>query len=165
MKRSSFTLALLSAGLLLLAQGTERTALAAQRVSLVVVLGPTTDIADLSMADLRRSFAGGAVNDKSGERLIPFNHSPRSADRVGFDRTLLGMEPDEVSRFWIDRKIRGLSGPPRSLESAALLLRLVPRLPGAISYARAAQVAKNVRIVRINGKLPGDPGYPLVYTE
>jgi hypothetical protein len=42
-----------------------------------------------------------------------FNHAAHSTDRIGFDQTVLRMGPDEVNRFWIDRKIRGLPGPPR----------------------------------------------------
>jgi hypothetical protein len=44
-------------------------------------------------------------------------------------------------------------------------LRLVARLPGGITYARAVQVTGDVRAVRVNGKLPGEPGYPLTFEE
>ena len=40
---------------------------------------------------------------------------PRTVDRVGFDQVVLKMDPDAVGRFWIDRKIRGGSGPPRTV--------------------------------------------------
>jgi len=75
------------------------------------------------------------------------------------------MAPDEVSQFWIERKIRGLSGPPRSVDSLSLLLRLIARLPGGISYARPAQLTGDVRAIRVNGKLPSDPAYPLGFSE
>jgi len=146
----------------------------APRVPTAPTTIPATPEAPVVFASARRAvpvscksriFTISRVNDDSGRRLIPYNHLPRSPDRMGFDRIVLGFTADEVSQFWIDRKIRGQPGPPRSVDSLALLLKLVPRLPGAISYARASQFAKGIRVVRVNGKLPSDPGYPLVYDE
>jgi hypothetical protein len=73
------------------------------------------------------------------------------------------MDADAVGRFWIDRKIRGGSGPPRTVESLATLRRVVEKLPGAIGYIRPGQLSNEVRAIRVDGKLPEDPGYPLHY--
>ena len=96
---------------------------------------------------------------------MPFNHTAHSTDRVGFDEAVLHMNPDEVSRFWIDRKIRGLPGPPRAVDSLSQLLHLVGRMTGGIGYARPGQVTNEVRVIRVDGKLPTDGGYPLQFSE
>jgi hypothetical protein len=75
------------------------------------------------------------------------------------------MDSEEVSRFWIDRRIRGLRGAPRALNSLRLLQRLVARLPGAVSYGRLAQITGDVRVIRVEGKLPSNTGYPLQFAE
>ena len=75
------------------------------------------------------------------------------------------MTPEEVSRFWIDRKIRGLPGPPRAVDSLSQLLHLVARTAGGIGYARPAQVTSEVRVIRIDGKLPNEAGYPVQFSE
>ena len=49
-----------------------------------------------------------------------------------FDNVVLGMDAERVGQFWIDRKIRGGSGPPRTVESLTTLRRVVEKLPGAI---------------------------------
>ncbi len=105
------------------------------------------------------------MNDNSGRALIPLNHPPRSGARAGFDRIVLGLTPEEVGRFWIDRRLRGLAGPPRSLDSIPLLLRLIQRFPGAISYARSPLPLEGLRVLRVNGKRPEDPGYALEFDE
>jgi hypothetical protein len=71
------------------------------------------------------------------------------------------MSPEDTGRFWIDRKIRGQSGPPKSVESAAVILKVVTKVDGAIGFVKAGAVGKNVKILRIDGKLPKDPGYRL----
>jgi hypothetical protein len=151
--------------LLCLLPSAERSAKASDRVILAVVVAQGSSVQDLSLTELRRIFTNEGDSDPSGQRFLPFNHPAHTTDRVAFDKIVLGMSADEVSQFWIERKIRGLPGPPRSVDSLSLLLRLIARLPGAISYARPAQLTGDVRAIRINGKLPSDPAYPLVFSE
>ena len=87
----------------------------------------------------------------------------QSVDETNFDQVVLGMDAEAVARFWIDRKIRGGSGPPRTVESLTTLRRVVEKLPGAIGYIRPAQLSNEVRAIRVDGKLPEDPGYPVRY--
>jgi hypothetical protein len=155
----------LGCALVLLLPSAERSARASDRIVLAVVVARNSNVQDLSLSELRRIFTNEGDSDGSGQRYVPFNHPPHTTDRVGFDKVVLGMSPDDVSQFWIDRKIRGLSGPPRSVDSLSLLLRLIARLPGGISYARPAQFTSDVRAIRVNGKLPNDADYPLTFSE
>ena|SRR5450432_365770 len=117
------------------------------------------------MNELRRIFISADDSGFSGQRNVPYNHTAHSGDRVGFDQTVLRMNPEEVSRFWVDRKIRGLPGPPRALDSLSQLLHLVAHTSGGIGYARVGQVSSDVRVIRLDGKLPSDASYPLQYSE
>ena len=143
----------------------ERSARAAERVTLAVFVAKDSSVQNLKMSELRRIFTNADDSGFSGQRSIPFNHTARSSDRVGFDQTVLRMNPEEVSRFWIDRKIRGLPGPPRALDSLSQLLRLVAHTTGGMGYARPNQVTSDVRVIRIDGKLPSEAGYPLQFNE
>lgn len=132
-------------------------------VTLVVVVNADSPMSDVSMNMLRNVFLGETVTDPSGRRILPLNQPPHSPDRVGFDRVVLDMSPDEVARYWIDRKIRGQSDAPRSVDSPALLRRVVARLPGAMGYLRREDVDDSVKVVKIDGKRPTDGEYPLRY--
>jgi len=155
----------LCCALLLLLPNTERTARASNRIVLAVVVAKSSAVQDLSLLELKRIFTTAGDSDPSGQRFVPFNHPPHTTDRVAFDKIVLELSADEVSQFWIERKIRGMPGPPRSVDSLSLLLRLIARLPGAIGYARPSQLAGDVRAIRINGKLPNDATYPLTFSE
>jgi hypothetical protein len=132
-------------------------------LALAVIVAPGSKLTNISIADLRRVFQSERLTDPDGNRLIALNHPPKTVDRVGFDQVVLGMDAEAVGRFWIDRKIRGGSGPPRTVESLATLRRVVEKLPGAIGYIRPAQLSSEVRAVRVDGKLPEDAGYPVRY--
>ncbi len=153
------------AAVLCLPPGVERSAHAADHVVLAVFVAKDSSLQDLKMNELRRIFTNADDSGFSSQRNIPFNHTARSTDRVGFDQAVLHMSPEEVSRFWIDRKIRGLAGPPRAVDSLSQLLGLVAHTTGGISYARPGRLAPDVRVIRVAGKLPSDPGYPLAFDE
>jgi hypothetical protein len=142
---------------------TPRPLRAGNDVALALIVSPGSKLTNIPLSDLRRVFQSERLTDPDGNRLIALNHPPKTPDRVGFDRVVMGMDADAVGRFWIDRKIRGGSGPPRTVESLATLRRVVEKLPGAIGYIRPAQLSNEVRAIRVDGKLPEDPGYPVRY--
>lgn len=132
-------------------------------IALALIVAPETQLSNISSSDLKRAFMSETVTADDGKRLVPINHPPRTADRVAFDQLVLGRDPDGVGRFWIDRRIRGGSGPPRSVDSVAMLRQVVAKLPGAIAYLRPSLLTAEVKVVRVDGKLAGEPGYPLEY--
>lgn len=150
----------LAAALLALAPSAAR---ADDEVALAVIVGRTSQLTNVSLAELRRVFRAEPPNDGDHGHLIALNQPPQTPDRVGFDRVVLGMDPEAVGRFWIERKTQRGSGPPRNVTSLSTLRRVVEKLPGAISYLRPSQLASEVRAIRVDGKLPEDPGYPLRY--
>jgi hypothetical protein len=150
------TLAMASLG------ATTRAVNAGERAVLVVVVAKTSTLDELSLAELRRMYLGEPV-DSGGKRLIPINHATSLKDRIAFDKLVLGMSKEEVTRYWVDRKIRGQSGAPKAIDPADVHQRVVAKLPGAVGYVRSTELRDDVKVVRINGKAPFDRGYPLEY--
>ena len=50
---------------------------------------------------------------------------------------------------------------PKTLASTNGVLRFVYNVPGAIGYVRARDADSSVKMLRIDGRLPGEPGYRL----
>lgn len=125
---------------------------------LVVIVGASSPLNDISRASLRRAFLAEPTVI-AGVKLLPLNQNPGTADRARFDGVILDLTPEAMSRFWIDQRIRGQGSPPRAIPSVALLCKLVAQLPGAISYVRAPEVPAGVKVLSIDGKKPGTPGY------
>jgi hypothetical protein len=127
---------------------------------LAVVVAKDFPLDNVSFGDLKRLYMGYPV-DAGGKRVIPLALQSRSPERVQFDQKVLGMSPVAVARYWVDRRIRGESGPPKSIDSPHILLRVVDKLNGALGYVRADSVGSAVKVLRIDGKAPSDPGYRL----
>jgi hypothetical protein len=140
--------------------GFERPA-AADGKKLVVVVAKGSQVTNISRADLRRCFTGEKVSP-NGTTLIPFNASPNTPERVGFDQAVLGMSPDEVGRFWIDRKVRGESSAPRSLPTSAHVAKVAAKFPNAIGYLPEDALTSDIQAVAVDGVAYTDAHYNIV---
>jgi len=133
---------------------------AGERVPLAVIVAKSSELSELSSAQLTRMFMGEFV-DNGVRRLIPLNRATATEEREEFDRAVLGKSPDEMARYWIDRKIRGQSGAPKAVEPVDVYERVIAKLDGAIGYVRVGDIRGDVKVLRIDGKAPTDRGYPL----
>ncbi len=132
-------------------------AMADRRVPVVIVVAKASKLESVTLRDLRRMFDG----DNPSRTRRPFNWPARSQVRVAFDKKVLGLSPSAVGRYWIDRKVRGQRGAPRSLASSMQVAKVVARFPGAIGYMRADMMPSWVKPLKLGGKSFTDSDYPL----
>jgi hypothetical protein len=130
---------------------------------LAIVVARNSPLSDLSIHDLKNLYMGDRISAPGGRQLIPIALRTGSPERGAFEQSVLGMAADRLSKYWIDRKIRGQSGPPKSVDTAELLQLVVSKLEGGIGYVSANTVTSAVKVVRIDGKAPGEPGYRVTF--
>lgn len=119
----------------------------AEDETLWVIVHPSVPAAELTPDQLTAIFTLSQRVWPGGQSVIPYNYDPANSLRQRFDRLVLGMDSDEVARFWIDRKIRGQGDSPRKVPSVALMVRIVANLPGAIGYVPAGTPATGTKVV------------------
>ena len=159
--RRLFATSLLLLAALALASGprsarADEGAAAAVRRPLILVVASDSPVANLSIEELRRIFGGDSLAYR------PLNLAPGAEERVALDRILFGRGPDEMARYWIDRKIRGQAGPPRVIPTGRLVARIVARVPQAIGYLFDDALPPGTKAIRVNGLASTDPRYPLL---
>jgi len=133
---------------------------------IVVVVNKSNAVDDMSSAELRRILLGEETrwpgNDKITILLLPTG----SEERKALLKSLLRMSDDDFTRHWISRVFQGeATAGPKTASSAASLLRLVGGLPSSLGVLDAADVPAEhptLKVLRIDGKEPGDDGYPFV---
>lgn len=126
---------------------------------LAVIANPSVPGDRLGAAVLEAVFTLSDGVWSNGDRIVVLNHVPATPTRVAFDRAVLRMDPNHVARFWVDRRIRGQGTSPRAASSPQLLLKVVSKLRGSISYVPSSMVipgagVKVVARVR-NGEVVG----------
>lgn len=128
---------------------------------LVPIVAANSPLSDISLGTLRRVFLSEPVSGPGGQRLVGFNHPAGSRAREAFDRVVLGLDPDQAARYWVDQRIRGGARPPRQVNSVSLLRQVISRFPGGLGYLTLPDLDASVRALTINGAAPDAPNYPL----
>jgi ABC-type phosphate transport system substrate-binding protein len=105
------------------------------QVDLAVIVNVQAAMKHMSAVEMETMFTRTQTRWDDGTPIVPINAPPGSDLRVQFDQVVLRLNPDEVGRFWIDRRVRGLGMPPRHLGEPSTIVRVVEKLNGAIAYA------------------------------
>lgn len=105
------------------------------QVNLAVIVHASAPAKQMSAIEMETLFTRNQTRWDDGSPIVPLNAPPGSDLRVQFDSVVLRLSPDEVGRFWIDRRVRGLGMPPRHVGEPATIVRVVEKLNGAIAYA------------------------------
>jgi ABC-type phosphate transport system substrate-binding protein len=101
----------------------------------------------LSREELRPIFQTRKTTWPDGSAVRPFNLMPTARARQVFDDVVLGLSPDLMPRFWIDRRVRGESQPPKTVPTDATMLKVVRSLAGAVGYVEASAPDPSVKVI------------------
>lgn len=116
-------------------------------LALDVFVHRSSAVTQLTAHELEALFTRTQTRWDDGTPVIPLSYAAGLDARVLFDQVVLRLGPDEVGRFWLDRRIRGLGLPPRQVPNAALMQQVVANLPGAIGYAPSQPGRTAVKVV------------------
>ena len=132
------------------------------RGSVAIIVHRSNPIDQLSLRELRRIFLLEVQNWPNGRRITLVMREKGQPAREEAIRLVCDMSEVEFERHLLFQTFRGdLAWGPRSIASAGAMLRFVFNAPGAIGYVPAAQVDGTTKVLRIDGLLPEDAGYPL----
>jgi ABC-type phosphate transport system substrate-binding protein len=131
----------------------------ADKVQLAIVVDKDNPRSEITLEELRAIFLGKQKEWGDGTRIVPLDLEPGSGERELFNAQVLEMEQGEVDRFWVDQKMRGSSGAPRVAPAAGAVVKLAGRIRGVIGYVPAGSADGSVKILKVDGVLPGKPGY------
>jgi phosphate transport system substrate-binding protein len=128
---------------------------------LAIVVNRNNPLSEISMSDLRKVFRGQRSRWSNGRRVTLVMRDTGAPERNAILRSLYGLDEMEYRRAHLRAVVSGEAEAPKTLASNYGVLRFVYNVPGAIGYVRARDVDDSVKMLRIDGRLPGEPGYLL----
>jgi ABC-type phosphate transport system substrate-binding protein len=130
---------------------------------LAIVVNRGNPLTEISLADLRRVFRGQRSRWSNGRRVTLVMRDPGAPERLAILQSLYGLEEEQYRRTYLQAVFSGeATDAPKTLASTNGVLRFVYNVPGAIGYVRARDVDASVKMLRVDGRLPGEAGYRLV---
>jgi hypothetical protein len=136
--------------------------LAAAPGDVAVVVGPDTPVDNLSFTDVRKLFMGDRQYWNSNLRVTLLIRAPVARERDVVLKMIYGMTEAQFRQYWISKIFRlETSSGPKIVYSTEMASELVTAIPGAVAFMDSAIVPKSLKIVKIDGRSPGEKGYRL----
>jgi ABC-type phosphate transport system substrate-binding protein len=132
---------------------------------LAIVVNPATPVDKLTFAELREVFLGNRQYWSPDMPVVLLIRAPTSAERDAVLNIIYQMQEPQFKQYWIAKIFKAdLSSPPKIVYSNDSANTIVQNVPGAIAFIPAKDVLPGLKVLRIDGRLPGDPGYRLHLT-
>jgi ABC-type phosphate transport system substrate-binding protein len=129
---------------------------------IAIVVRPDVPVANLTFAELRKVLLGDRQFWSSNLRVTLLVRAPGAHEREVVLKTIYQMSEAQFRQYWIAKVFRAeAASGPRIVYSNEMAAELATAIPGAVAFVEADQVPKGLKVLRINGKLPGDREYVL----
>jgi len=131
----------------------------AQTGAVAVVVSEKNTVNNLSIPELRKLFAGEMHSWPGGQSVKLIVRAPGAHERTVLLK-LLGMSESEYKRYWVAQVFRGEAQfEPVALFSNAMQREALGIFPGALALVELQDVRPGMKIVKIDGLLPGNAEY------
>lgn len=160
MRRGFVTLTALL--MLLLVMAVTATAQSGRAVDLAVVVHPETPVDGLTLNEVREVFRGDRQYWRANMPVVVLIRAPVARERDVVLRTIYRMTETQFKQFWIARIFRAeATSAPKIVYSNDMATQLVSAIPGAIAFVQMKDVRPGVKVLKVDGLMPGESGYSL----
>ena len=138
--------------------------LAAQRhdVDIAVVVHPDAPVSNLSLSDVRKVVLGDRQYWSTNIPVVLLIRAPVARERDVVLKIIYQMSESQFKQYWIAKIFRAEAATaPKVVYSNDMANQLVTAIPGAIAFIDSKDVKPGSKVVRVDGRLPGEAGYPL----
>jgi hypothetical protein len=127
-----------------------------------VVVNTKNNASDISSSELGLYLAGEKRfwSGKSPVQLVLLQPGTRELD-VPVEK-LLKMKPLDFKGYWKSKVFRGeAQSEPTYVPSSGMAAQFSRDLSGALTLLAARDLPPDAKVLKVDGKFPGEPGYPL----
>jgi ABC-type phosphate transport system substrate-binding protein len=142
--------------------GSTTVAQTARGTDIAVVVNENTPVTDLSLAEVRKVLLGERQYWDAKLPVVLLIRAPVAREREVVLKVIYQMTEAQYKRYWIAKIFRAeAASAPKIVYSNDMQYELVTAIPGAIAFVDSRNVRPGLKVLRVDGHLPGDPGYPL----
>ena len=125
-----------------------------------VVVHPGVQVESIRFGELRRLLFADRVYWSS--RLKVTILMPEGRERQVVLKRVYEMTEAQFRQFWLAKLFRAeVTAGPKIVRSDETAIELVNAIPGALTFIDASRVTPGLKVLRIEGRLPGERGYAL----
>lgn len=129
---------------------------------IAVVVRQDNPLDNLSLNEVRSLLLGERQSWNGKLRVTLLVREPAARERDVVLKVIYRMTESQFRQYWISKVFRAeAASGPKIVYSNEMAVELVAVIPGSIAFIDATQVPRSLKILKIDGKLPGEKGYVL----
>lgn len=135
---------------------------------IALIVNADNEIDEVSISDLKKIFKAERHFWGKDEKIKLIMRPIDSIETKVLLEEIYEFKPYELERFWLKQIYNvKIEEPPPTIRSASIVNALVGQLQGAIAPIEVGHVSElpMIKILKIDGKMPGEDGYPLKTKE
>ena len=133
--------------------------------TIAVIVNKSNPVSDVSYNELKQISEARKQYWDNGEKIILIFKPVTSVETRALIDMVYKIKYEEFDKYWFlkvyENKIMEF---PKILNSTGTINILVSEIPGAIAFIGKDEISRidniNIKVLRVNGKMPGEDGYP-----
>lgn len=131
---------------------------------IAIVVNANNGVDELSMGDIEKIFKAEKQFWSDGRKIRLILRPVDSIEGRALLKKIYNMPQEEFKLFWLEKVYRGVvTETPTIIRSASMVNILVGQLQAAIAPIEVSMISEwaKIKVMKVNGKMPGESGYPL----
>jgi hypothetical protein len=129
---------------------------------IAVVVNADTPVSDLGLSEVRKVLLGERQYWNSKLPVVLLIRAPAARERDVVLRVIYQMSESQFKQYWVAKIFRAeAASPPRIVYSNDMQYELLIAMPGAIAFVDSRNMRPGVKVLRVDGHMPGEKDYPL----
>ena len=130
--------------------------------SLAVIVNDAVEEESISTDVLSKILLGEVRFWEGGGLITLLIQAPVSWERETVLGKIMKMSEPQYRQFWISKVFRTeVASGPKVVLSNDMAAILISKIPGAVAFVDNKDIPSGAKVLKIDNKQPGDPGYPL----
>ena len=129
---------------------------------IAIVVNPDVPMNALSLEEVRNLLLANRQFWSPDLKVTILVRASLSREREAMIKTICRMTEAQFRQYWISKVFRDeTTTGPKIVYSNEMATALVSQIPGSIALVDAAQIPKGLKVLKVDGHLPGEEGYKL----
>jgi ABC-type phosphate transport system substrate-binding protein len=129
---------------------------------IAIIVNKENAIEDISFRELAMILKMEKKFWDDGSQIYLVTRGSRSPEKEAVLKAVYKMDEQELKKFWLTKIYQGaVPSFPKVVTSNQSLKAFVRQVPNAVGYIDAAYADGSVKVLKVDGKLPGENGYKL----
>lgn len=135
-------------------------------IDLAIIVNTACTWNEVSSVELAKIFKAQRARNPDGVKYLLSAWEPGTSERAAALKLIYKMTDADYERYFLQATFAGtVQSTPKNLIGSAAMRQFVASASGAIGYVFSNEVDATVKVLKVDGKSPGDPGYPLTVQD